>query len=298
MAVAATGFFDGVHLGHGAVIDTLLSSARARGEQSLAVTFWPHPRVVLQSDARNFKLLTSKEEKLTLLKNLGVDKVEVLPFGKAFAALKAEEYLAMLRERFDVDAIVLGHDNRFGSDGLSTSQIDSLAKSLGFGVEVVPPVPYYSAPISSTRIRKSLEDGDVESAAVMLGRPYSFEGVVVPGNQMGRTINFPTANTRLKEPLKAVPKPAAYFSRIYVAGEPFFSMTNIDSNYKIETNIFDFDRDIYGYEVRVEFLRRLRDEIRFASFEQLRRQLLQDRSNAQALGQSISLGFARVGKKF
>ena len=137
MAVAATGFFDGVHLGHRAVIETLLKTAHERGEQSLVITFWPHPRVVLGKDPRDLRLLTSLEEKRSKLLALGVDRVEVIPFTREFAALTAREYLEMLRRDYDVDSIVLGYDNRFGSDGLSTEQIAALANEMDVLVQIV-----------------------------------------------------------------------------------------------------------------------------------------------------------------
>lgn len=280
MAVAATGFFDGVHLGHRAVIDSLLSSSRSRGEESVVVTFWPHPRIVFQNGARDLKLLQTLDNKVSTLQALGVDKVEVVPFEHGFASLTAREYLEMLRERFGVDSVVLGHDNRFGSDGLSTSQIAELATAMDMGIEIVPPFIYEGASVSSTRIRKALEVGDVEGAAVMLGHPYEICGVVVPGKQMGRTIAFPTANMSLREPLKCIPGPAAYLSEVVVDGEKFTGMTNVDRSFKVETNIFEFSRDIYGHDITVRFLSRLRGEIRFNSFEELRAQLLKDREHA------------------
>lgn len=288
MAVAATGFFDGVHIGHRTVIDTLLSSSRSRGEESVVVTFWPHPRIVFQNGARELKLLQTMDEKVSTLRALGVDTVNVVPFEREFASLTAREYLEMMRERFGVNAVVLGHDNRFGSDGLSTSQIVDLARSMGISAELVEPFVYEGAPVSSTRIRKALEDGDVEGAAVMLDCPYEISGVVVPGKQMGRTIAFPTANMALCEPLKCIPGPAAYLSEVDVDGETFTGMTNVDRNLKIETNIFDFSRDIYGHHISVRFLRKLRGEIRFNSFEELRMQLLKDREHAVKLSNSNS----------
>lgn len=283
MAVAATGFFDGVHLGHRAVIETLLSSSRDRGEESVVVTFWPHPRIVFQNGARDLKLLQTLDKKVSTLRALGVDRVEVIPFEREFASLTAREYLEMLRERFGVDSVVLGHDNRFGSDGLSTPQIAELAVAMGMNAELVAPFVYESAPVSSTRIRKALESGNVEDAAVMLGCPYEISGAVVPGKQMGRTIAFPTANMALFEPLKCIPGPAAYLSEVDVDGETFKGMTNVDHSFKIETNIFDFSRDIYGHHISVRFLRKLRGEIRFNSFEDLRAQLLKDREHALEL---------------
>lgn len=287
MAVAATGFFDGVHIGHRAVIDTLLSSSRSRGEESVVVTFWPHPRIVFQNGARELKLLQTLDKKVSALQALGVDKVKVIPFEREFASLTAREYLEMLRERFGVNSVVLGHDNRFGSDGLSTPQIAELAGTMGMGIEIVPPFIYEGAAVSSTRIRKALESGDVESADVMLDCPYEISGVVVPGKQMGRTIAFPTANMALFEPLSCIPGAAAYLSEVDVDGETFTGMTNVDRSFKIETNIFDFSRDIYGHHISVRFLRKLRGEIRFNSFEDLRMQLLKDRAHAMELSKVL-----------
>ena len=268
MAVAATGFFDGVHLGHRAVIETLLRTARERSEQSLILTFWPHPRTVLRGGSRDLRLLTSLDEKIALLKGLGVDRIEVLPFTRDLSAMTAREYLELLRRDYDVTSIVLGYDNRFGSDGLSTEQLSKLIDST---------IVSCTDEISSTKIRKKLVAGDVKTAAQMLGYEYSLSGVVVSGNMMGRTIGFPTANMKLREPLKCLPGVGAYLSRVEVEGQQLWGMTNIDHNEKIETNIFDFSDEIYGLDLKVTFIDKLRDEIRFNSFEELKSQLEKDR---------------------
>ena len=308
MAVAATGFFDGVHLGHRAVIETLLKTARERSEQSLVLTFWPHPRTVLRGGSRDLRLLTSLDEKIALLKGLGVDRIEVLPFTRDFSAMTASEYLEMLRRDYGVSSIVLGYDNRFGSDGLSTEEIADLAQGLFVSPEVVSPQQICatlgtisggtaiavgssdskticrgdttSVNISSTKIRKYLGAGEVKAAAQMLGYEYSLSGVVVSGNMMGRTIGFPTANMKLREPLKCLPGVGAYLSRVEVEGRQLWGMTNIDHNEKIETNIFDFDEEIYGLDLKVTFVDKLRDEIHFNSFDELKAQLEIDRDTA------------------
>ncbi|MBP5488483.1 MAG: riboflavin biosynthesis protein RibF [Bacteroidales bacterium] len=274
MAVAATGFFDGVHLGHRAVIETLLQTARERGEQSLILTFWPHPRTVLRGGSRELRLLTSLEEKRELLRGLGVDRIEVLPFTRDFAALSAAQYLDLLRREYDVTSIVLGYDNRFGSDGLSTERIAQLMDSV-----IVPSAD----DISSTKIRKALSAGEVGRAGAMLGYEYFLSGVVVSGNMMGRTIGFPTANMKLREPLKCLPGAGAYLSRVEVEGRQLWGMTNIDHKEKIETNIFDFDEEIYGLDLKVTFVAKLRDEIHFRSFDELKSQLEKDREQAKSL---------------
>lgn len=278
MAVVATGFFDGVHRGHARVIDTLLAEASARGTESVVVTFWPHPRAVLRQDARSLGLLTSQQEKKRLLLDMGVSRVEVLEFNADFASWTAERYLSdYVRDTLGAEAVVLGYDNRLGSDLLLPDQSAALAKRLGLGAAVVPPEYFDSKEISSTRIRTALLEGRVEDAASMLGRPYMLRGAVVAGNRMGRTIGFPTANLRMYEPLKVLPAPGAYFTQACVQGRCYPSMTNIDHAGKTETHILGFDEDIYGLDLAVSFIRRLRDEIRFENFEALRARLEEDK---------------------
>ena len=287
--IATTGFFDGVHLGHRLVIERLVSLARERGDESLVVTFWPHPRAVLQDGARELRLLNSLEEKKELLRSLGVDRVEVLDFTRSFAALTAEQYLReILRDRFGVTTLLMGYDNRLGSDRLTADMLLSKASALDielielepFGQDVHPALTH----ISSTRIRKSLEDGKVVEAAEMLGYGYSLRGVVVAGNRLGRTIGFPTANMKLYEPLKLVPGRGVYVVEAEVLGKKYRGMTNIGQRptvggtfTTIETHILDFDEDIYGLPLRITFLKRLRDEVHFPSLEALKRQLEMDR---------------------
>ena len=291
--IATTGFFDGVHLGHRLVIERLVSLAHARGDESLVVTFWPHPRAVLQNGARELRLLTTLEEKKELLRSLGVDRVEVLDFTRAFASLTAEEYLRdVLRDRFGVTTLLVGYDNRLGSDRLTASALAALAASLGIELIELPPLSFRAEPqaesrnlkISSTKIRKFLEDGDIASATEMLGYGYSLQGVVVAGNRLGRTIGFPTANMKLYEPLKLVPGRGVYVVEVEVLGKKYRGMTNIGmrptvggSSTTIETHILDFDEDIYGLPLRITFLRRLRDEVHFPSLDALKAQLELDR---------------------
>ena len=300
--IATTGFFDGVHLGHRLVIERLVSLARERGDESLVVTFWPHPRAVLQDGARELRLLNTLEEKKELLRNLGVDRVEVLDFTRSFAALTAEQYLReILRDRFGVTTLLMGYDNRLGSDRLTASSLMPIATSIGielielepFGMggqsvaegghrfaDVHPSLTH----ISSTIIRKALEEGDIAHASEMLGYGYSLKGVVVAGNRLGRTIGFPTANMRLYEPLKLVPGRGVYVVEVEVLGKRYRGMTNIGQRptvggtfTTIETHILDFDEDIYGLPLRITFLKRLRDEVHFPSLEALKRQLEMDR---------------------
>lgn len=302
MAVIATGFFDGVHLGHRLVVDTLLSEAAKRGERSVILTFWPHPRTVLQNDARQLRLLSSQEEKIGLLRSLGVDTVEVLPFTKEFASNSARQYIEDVLPTFGCSELVLGYDTRMGADQIGPSELHRIFPES----VVVPPYLEAEAPvwmfpdnlgeegalssdsgavISSTRIRKCLEAGSVASAARMIGRPYELHGVVVSGNQLGRTIGFPTANMQVYDPLKTVPARGAYLVEIRTLGSIFYGMTNIgvrptvssSAVPTIETNIFDFDEMIYGLDLTIRFLSRIRDEMTFPSVDELKTQLTQDR---------------------
>ncbi len=298
VAVVTTGFFDGVHLGHRHVLETLVSSARERGEEAIVVTFWPHPRAVLQQDAREFRLLNSIEEKKARLLSCGVDRVEVIPFTREFAALKANEYLQLLRERFDASLVVMGYDNRIGSDRKTASE---LPESNILVVDELPTAEknYFSGRcpknqfssaiatpthISSTQVRQALEEGRIGDANAMLGYSYELYGVVVAGNRMGRTIGFPTANMQLYEPLKLVPFNGVYAVEVEVLGGTYKGMCNIGvrptvdgKTRTIETHILDFDEDIYGLPLKVRFLKRIRDERKFPSLEALREQLEKDR---------------------
>ena len=320
--IATTGFFDGVHSGHRLVIDRLVSAARERGDKSLVVTFWPHPRAVLQDGARELRLLTTLEEKKSLLLGLGVDRVEVLDFSRRFASLTAEQYLRdVLQARFGVTSLLMGYDNRLGSDRLTAVDLGPITQKLGMelivagmrpsGTDILepsspttPPIasdgplplmwPRVATgsgmsapeglPVSSTRIRKALEIGDIAAANQMLGYGYALEGVVVAGNRLGRTIGFPTANMKLYEPLKLIPARGVYAVQVDVLGQTYRGMTNIGVRPTvggtvptIETHILDFSEDIYGLPLRITFLRRIRNEVRFPSLDALKAQLENDR---------------------
>ena len=284
--VVATGFFDGVHTGHRLVIRRLVEAAAVRGDESMVITFWPHPRNVLQKEARTLRLLTTLGEKKQMLLDLGVDHVEVLPFTKDFSAMTTEEYLRMLMERFGAKTVLLGYDNRVGGDAMNPDQVARTAESLGLEVIRTDMVPSQEGhAVSSTKIRQKLEAGDVQGAAEMLGYEYALHGVVVAGSRIGRTIGFPTANIQLYEPLKLVPGNGVYFVRVETVGRSLFGMCNIGcrptvssgSARTIETNIFGFDEDIYGLDIKVTFVRKIRDEVRFASLDELKNQLENDR---------------------
>ncbi|MBE6240825.1 MAG: riboflavin biosynthesis protein RibF [Bacteroidales bacterium] len=284
--VVATGFFDGVHTGHRHVIQQLVRTAAVLGDESMVVTFWPHPRNVLQKEARSLRLLTTLAEKKRMLLSMGVDRVEVLDFTREFSKMTSEEYFLMLKKNYDATVVLLGYDNRMGCDAESVDDVMRAALTAGLEVvktEMIPSVGGYA--VSSTKIRQKLEEGDVRSASDMLGYTYSLLGVVVAGNRLGRTIGFPTANMQLYEPLKLVPANGVYFVRVRTLGRNLYGMCNIGcrptvgtgNSRTIETHIFGFDEDIYGLDLEISFLDKIRDEVRFRSLEDLRMQLEKDK---------------------
>ncbi len=284
--VVATGFFDGVHTGHRLVIQQLVEAAAVRGDESMVITFWPHPRNVLQKEARTLRLLTTLEEKKRMLHDLGVNHVEVISFTKDFSMLTTEDYMNLLKEKYGAKTILLGYDNRMGFDAKGADEVARTAEGLGFEVirtDMVSSDKGYA--VSSTKIRERLEEGDVKSASSMLGYDYRLHGVVVSGNRIGRTIGFPTANMQLYEPLKLVPANGVYFVRVNTLGRDLFGMCNIGyrptvgsgNGRTIETNIFGFDEDIYGLDLDLTFMARIREERRFDSLEDLKKQLERDR---------------------
>ena len=287
MVVAATGFFDGVHLGHRIILDKVRSVAREKGEESAVVTFWPHPRSVLQQDADRLRLLTSLEEKKSLIGACGIDKVIVLPFDRAFSSLSAEEFIRRyLVGELGVSVLVLGYDHRFGHD--VSSDISSLSDTVRrCGMEPVVCGRYVmpdGVTVSSTAVRKSLGNCQVERAAQMLGYDYSLSGVVVSGNRIGRTLGFPTANMELYDPLKVVPGNGVYQVEVKVCGASYRGVCNIGVRPTvgsggarvIETHILDFDEDIYGLDIQITFRRYIRPERKFGSLEELKSRLHQD----------------------
>ena len=290
--VVATGFFDGVHVGHRLVIDQLVRAAAERGDESMVITFWPHPRNVLQKEARSLRLLSTLAEKETMIRSLGVDRFEVLNFTKDFSAMTTEDYLRHIMKEYGATAILLGYDNRMGSDAANPDQVARKAEELGLEVirtDMVPSDQGYA--VSSTKIREKIDNGDVETAAQMLGYGYSLHGVVVAGNRLGRTIGFPTANMQLYEPLKLVPGNGVYFVRVKTLNRDLYGMCNIGHRptigagnaRTIETNIFGFDEDIYGLDMEISFIQKIRDEIRFESLDELRKRLDIDRDHCLSL---------------
>ena len=287
MVVAATGFFDGVHGGHRAVLDSLLKIAAERQMESAVITFWPHPRTVLQQDAHTLRLLNSLEEKKQRVLSLGIDNFHVVNFSREFSKLSTKEFMEeYLIKKFNVSTLVIGYDHRLGNSSLQTQEeMREIAASLGIETIRVEEVHLGEKMVSSTKIRAALLDGDVKGASELLGYKYLLHGVVVSGKQLGRTIGFPTANMELYEPLKLVPANGVYLVDVHVLGRDYKGICNIgnrptvgeNQSRTIETHILNFDEDIYGLEMSIEFVAKIRDERKFASMDELREQITKDK---------------------
>jgi riboflavin kinase/FMN adenylyltransferase len=287
MVVAATGFFDGVHGGHRAVLDSLLKVAAERQMESAVITFWPHPRTVLQQDAHTLRLLNSLEEKKQRVLSLGIDNFHVVNFSREFSKLSTKEFMEeYLIKKFNVSTLVIGYDHRLGNSSLQTQEeMREIAASLGIETIRVEEVHLGEKMVSSTKVRAALLDGDVKGASELLGYKYLLHGVVVSGKQLGRTIGFPTANMELYEPLKLVPANGVYLVDVHVLGRDYKGICNIgnrptvgeNQSRTIETHILNFDEDIYGLEMSIEFAAKIRDERKFASMDQLKEQITKDK---------------------
>lgn len=285
---ATVGTFDGVHRGHAEVLDTLGFEALIRGLQPIAVTFDRHPLSVIAPE-RAPGMLTARSERDLLIRSHRVTPVEI-PFTPQLAAMTAAEWMKRLHDEYNTDLLVIGYDNTFGHDGRSLSHADYLRIGEKTGIEIIeaPCLPG----ISSSAIRRAIAGGSVDEAADMLGRPFALEGTVGTGQQVGRTIGFPTANV-VPEPEMAVPGGGVYAARAYIPGlkTPVAAMVNIGRRptiadslaTTIEANLIDWSGDLYGQKLRLEFLQRLRDERRFDSLDSLAERLRQDRIQAREL---------------
>lgn len=270
------GVFDGVHLGHRHLIDALKARAAQRGLASAVVTLHPDPVQVLRPDLR-VAYVTSLEERIELLRATGVDAVAPLTFTSEVAELSAHDFVRLLHETLDMRFLLMGPDHAFGRGREGTPQrVAEIGAELGFDLDTLPqPLEGTSGAVSSTSIRRALADGDMELAARLLGRPFAVRGPVVRGNERGRTIGFPTANIAVT-PDRALPAYGVYVTRAHVGGRTYPSATNIgvnptfdDARPSIETYILDFEGDLYGRELRVEVLHRLRGETKFESIDAL-----------------------------
>ena len=283
--VAATGFFDGVHSGHQTVLRSIVSEAKRQNKKSCIVTFWPHPRIVLAKDAESLRLLTTIDEKIKIISTLGIDYFYLIPFTQKFAQLSPKQFFEnILINTIDISQLYIGNSHRFGRNaGAGLDEIKLLGKNFGVDICKIDVVSCDNEKISSSAIRKLLETGDIEKTNSMLGYRYGMQGVVVHGNQIGRTLGFPTANIQ-PNVYKMLPKNGVYAATVKIKNVEYCGMLNIGlrptlnntEKSVIEVNIFDFDEDIYDITINVEFVKRIRDERPFASLELLKNQLQQD----------------------
>ena len=289
MVIAATGFFDGVHLGHRAVLSAMSSYAEKEGAKCLVITFWPHPRAVLQRDATKFRLLNSLDEKRELMADYGINQVHILSFSKELSLMSAETFFTeCLQAQYSITHLVVGYDHRIGHDaGQSTTHLEEVAQKTGIQLILVKETLCDGKVVSSTKIREAIHIGEMAQANRWLGYDYALHGVVVQGNRLGRTIGFPTANMSLYEPLKQLPADGVYAVKVAQMGRCYQGMMNIGYRptvgqfleHTIETHIFDFEYDIYGLPIVVYPLHRLRGEQAFGSMEALKQQLSIDKAH-------------------
>ena len=284
--IVTIGTFDGVHLGHAAILKKLTQNTQNETFESTVLTFFPHPRMVLQGKS-DLKLLNTINEKIELLEKIGIDNLIIHPFDEKFAELDAEAFVStILVDQLRVQKIIIGYDHRFGKN--RTANIDDLISfgtQYGFEVEQISAQEIDAISISSTKIRTALEEGDIQLANEYLGYSYFLSGTVVKGKQLGRTIGFPTANISLEEDYKLVPQNGVYVVRAEIDGKTIYGMMNIGFNptvqgkqKTIEVHLFDFDTDIYNRKIQVAILQRIRSEKKFESIELLTKQLEEDRN--------------------
>ena len=284
-SVVTIGTFDGVHIGHQKIVKRLIKVAKKNNLQSTVLTFFPHPRMVLQKES-NIKLINTIDEKADLFNNLGLDYLIVKEFTKEFSRLTALEFVRdILVNKLHVKHIIIGYDHQFGKN--RTANINDL-KEYGeiydFKVTEITAQEVDEVTISSTKIRKALNEGDIVTAKTYLGYQFMLIGTIVKGKGLGKQIDFPTANLLIKETYKLIPKPGVYIVKSNINGKVLFGMMNIGNNptvggknQTIEIHFFDFNQDIYGNKVKIELLNRIRDEKKFESIKALQTQLNKDK---------------------
>lgn len=291
-SILTVGTFDGVHRGHRAIIDYLKTRAREQEGPSTLVSFDPHPRSVVHGT--DVSLLTTVQERAALLDGLGIDRFVVIPFSSEFAQLDPKTYVEdVLVERIGMQEITVGYDHRFGKKRAGdVDLLNELSSHYGFEVDVIPPQEVNEDVVSSRRIRDLLaEKGDVETAADLLGRPYRLGGVVAQGEGRGRQLGYPTANLSLEDARKLVPRRGVYATKVRLPdGRERGGMMNIgrrptfdEMDATVEVHLLDFEGDLYGERLPVQFLRRLRDEQKFESPDALAMQLSEDEQHCRTI---------------
>ena len=288
-SVATIGTFDGVHIGHQKIIERLVKTAEQDQLNSVVLTFFPHPRMVLQKDA-NIKLINTIDERSNIFEQLGLNYLFIKTFTKDFSRLTAEEFVVdILVKQLHIKKIIIGYDHHFGRN--RTANIEDLRRFgelYDFEVEEISAQDINDVSVSSTKIRKALEEGDIQTANAYLGYNFMLNGNVEKGKGLGRTIGFPTANLTIKENYKLIPLHGVYVVKSQYENQSIFGMMNIgtnptindDENQNIEIHFFNFNADIYNQTLSIEILNRIRDEQKFESIEALKEQLHLDKKTA------------------
>jgi riboflavin kinase/FMN adenylyltransferase len=284
--IVTVGTFDGVHIGHRTILKRINELAKQEGGESVLLTFWPHPRLVLFPDYNDLKLLSTLKERIELLEESGIDHLIIHPFSLSFSRITAVEYVRDILVRdINVSKLVIGYDHHFGRNREGNlEELKNRAPSYGFEVEEISAQEIDDVNVSSTKIRNALLKGNLARANEFLGYRYSVRGKVVEGEKIGRSIGFPTANVEPDESYKLIPGKGVYSVTVLYHGLLYRGMANLgsrptvsDSDERIlEVNLFDFEGDLYEKEIKITFVDRIRDEIKFESLDQLRAQLRQD----------------------
>ncbi len=291
-AIVTIGTFDGVHLGHQAIFRKMLEDAAAHDGETVVITFYPHPRIVLGLDSTNLRFINTQEKKINRIQQAGIDHLVIIPFTKEFSSLSSEEFIRdFVVEKVQPVKIMTGYDHHFGKDRQGGfEQLGHMGKQYGFDVEQVEAQYVNDARVSSTKIRKLLEGGKVLAANGFLGYEYSITGTVVSGKSIGRNIGFPTANIEVADEYKLIAAVGVYACRVEYMGTVYKGMSNIGYRptidhgaLTIEVNIFDFNSEIYGEEITIYFVDRMRDERKFKDLDALTEQLVKDKKHALKL---------------
>lgn len=291
------GTFDGVHIGHKKIIERLVANANASDSETVLLTFFPHPRMILQNGS-DIKLLNTIDEKSSLLEKCGVDHLIIHPFDEKFSRLTAEEFVEdILVNQFHLKKIIIGHDHRFGRN--RTANIDDLiefGQQFSFEVEQISAQEIDEVSVSSTKIRNALNEGNCKLANEYLGYAYMLSGIVEKGKSIGRTIEFPTANLQIDETYKLIPKNGVYIVSALLTNQTVFGMMNIGFNptvngekQSIEIHFFNWNADLYNQKIQVNIHERLRDEKKFDSVEQLQKQLQTDQNTCYKIIEKLIL---------
>lgn len=275
--VVTIGTFDGVHIGHKKIIGRLVESAQSNHWESLVLTFFPHPRMVLQKDT-GIKLINTIDERASLLKNQGLDHLVIHPFTREFSRMPAVDFVKeILVNQLQAKKVIIGYDHRFGKNrNADITDLKKYGKQFGFEVEEISKQELEDVAISSTKVRKALDAGDIARANGYLGYPIMLNGTVVKGKKLGREIGYPTANLDILETYKLIPAQGVYMVQCYMDEKCVYGMMNIGTNptvggenQTVETYFFDFEGDLYGKQLNIQLLARIREEKKFESIEQL-----------------------------